>query len=178
MSELKYKYENLADELSVMIEKGCFPAGKLPSEPELMNKFDVGKITVYNALKKLVDDGRLIRVKGKGTFVNQERRESDSDIRSKMIAIAIETTGHFYGELHDALRNSIAAHGCIPVSYNLPHYRMDNLVKNTDILNLLKSGIKGIILHGGGYWREPFLKGLSGIKSVFVNLYDYERIEI
>lgn len=174
MAELKYKYENLADELNSMIEKGCFPDGKLPGEPELMDKFGVGKITVYNALKKLVDDGHLIRVKGKGTFINQEKRTPDSDIRSQMIAVAIETTGHFYGELHDGLRNSIAAHGYIPVSYNLPHYRMDDLVKNTDILNLLKSGIKGIILHGGGYWREPFLNGINGIKSVFINLYDYD----
>lgn len=174
MRELKFKYENLAGELNAMIEKGSFPDGKLPSETELMDSFKVGKITVYNALKKLVDDGRLLRVKGKGTFVNQDKRKSDADIRSRMIALAIETTGHFYGELHDSLRNSIAAHGYIPVSYNVPHYRMDELVKNTDILNLLKSGIKGLIIHGGGYWREPFLMDLKGIKSVFVNLYDYD----
>jgi len=44
-----FKYEAIAESLMEMIRAGRFPDGRMPSEPELMRDFNVGKITVYKA---------------------------------------------------------------------------------------------------------------------------------
>lgn len=45
------------------------PADRIPSEQELMDEFKVSKITVKNALTELADEGLVVRIQGKGTFV-------------------------------------------------------------------------------------------------------------
>ncbi len=45
------------------------PEDKLPSEAELMKNFKVSRITIRAAIAELVEEGILIRVQGKGTFV-------------------------------------------------------------------------------------------------------------
>lgn len=44
---------------------------KIPTEAELSDRFQVSRITVQNAVKKLVDEGLLYRERGKGTFVKE-----------------------------------------------------------------------------------------------------------
>lgn len=43
---------------------------KLPTEPELMRRFGVSRITVSQALRDLASDGLVVRRQGKGTFVS------------------------------------------------------------------------------------------------------------
>lgn len=43
---------------------------RLPPEPELMKLFKVSRVTLRAAMQELVDDGLLVRIQGKGTFVN------------------------------------------------------------------------------------------------------------
>ncbi|MBW5447847.1 GntR family transcriptional regulator [Cohnella sp. CFH 77786] len=45
------------------------PKDRVPSEQELMEAYNVSKITVKNALAALADEGIVIRIQGKGTFV-------------------------------------------------------------------------------------------------------------
>ncbi|WP_276354201.1 GntR family transcriptional regulator [Cohnella caldifontis] len=45
------------------------PADRIPSEQELMDEYKVSKITVKNALTELADEGLIVRIQGKGTFV-------------------------------------------------------------------------------------------------------------
>lgn len=46
------------------------PGDKVPSETELMNKFEVSRMTARSALNELVAKGLIKRIRGKGTFVN------------------------------------------------------------------------------------------------------------
>jgi GntR family transcriptional regulator len=46
------------------------PDQMLPSENELVGEFDVTRVTVRNAMKKLKDEGKIRTEKGKGSFVN------------------------------------------------------------------------------------------------------------
>jgi GntR family transcriptional regulator len=43
---------------------------KLPTEPELMRRFSVSRITVSQALRDLAAEGLVVRQQGKGTFVS------------------------------------------------------------------------------------------------------------
>lgn len=44
---------------------------KIPSEKELMEQFDVSRITVANALVQLAKDGWIYRIPGRGSFVSE-----------------------------------------------------------------------------------------------------------
>jgi GntR family transcriptional regulator len=47
------------------------PESQVPSERDLCEQFQVSRITVRQALSQLVNEGRLVRVRGRGTFVAQ-----------------------------------------------------------------------------------------------------------
>lgn len=50
-------------------------ADKIPSEKELMEQFDVSRITVANALIQLAKEGWIYRIPGRGSFVSEEVSE-------------------------------------------------------------------------------------------------------
>jgi len=63
-------YEQIASLLRDEALSGVFdPSGKLPSEANLMARFDVSRVTVRLALKKLEDERVVERKQGKGTYV-------------------------------------------------------------------------------------------------------------
>lgn len=46
------------------------PGARIPTEPELMRRFSVSRITVSQALKDMVKEGLVVRRQGRGTFVS------------------------------------------------------------------------------------------------------------
>ena len=51
------------------IENGTYPIGSdIPTELQLSEMFDISRTTVRQAITELVQEGRLYRVKSKGTF--------------------------------------------------------------------------------------------------------------
>jgi GntR family transcriptional regulator len=63
-------YEQLKQVLLHQIEQGEYgPGDLLPSEHELCDKYSVSRTVVRQALGELVNEGRLYRMRGKGTFV-------------------------------------------------------------------------------------------------------------
>lgn len=64
-------YKQIQEDIMRKIKSGLLrPTDRIPSEQELMDEFKVSKITVKNALTLLADEGLIIRVQGKGTFVS------------------------------------------------------------------------------------------------------------
>ena len=47
------------------------PGSRIPSEHELMARFDISRGTVRRAISELVDEGFLVQVRGSGTFVSE-----------------------------------------------------------------------------------------------------------
>jgi GntR family transcriptional regulator len=47
------------------------PGRVIPSEPELLSRFDVSRITLRKAVDDLVTEGLLVRQQGRGTFVRK-----------------------------------------------------------------------------------------------------------
>jgi GntR family transcriptional regulator len=63
-------YEQIACRLQEEIEAGHYePSGRLPSESQLGERFDVSRVTVRLALDKLTAEGRIVRRQGKGSYV-------------------------------------------------------------------------------------------------------------
>ena len=68
-------YHQVAGILRQRIEEGVYPAGaRLNSEDELAVEFDVSRATVRQAMSELALEGRVIRRRGRGTFVEEAGR--------------------------------------------------------------------------------------------------------
>jgi DNA-binding FadR family transcriptional regulator len=64
--------EEISGKLEEQIANGYYKIGeKLPTEPELMKSFGVGRSTIREATKRLVQSGLLRIQQGAGTFVEQ-----------------------------------------------------------------------------------------------------------
>ncbi|OZD57065.1 GntR family transcriptional regulator [Rhodococcus sp. 06-1460-1B] len=63
------KHEQLRAILLHRCTKELSPGDLMPSERRLMEDYGVSRITVREAIGQLVNDGHLVRVRGKGTFV-------------------------------------------------------------------------------------------------------------
>lgn len=73
-------YRQLANTLLRMIDTGELTAGqRLPSEPGLMAKYGVSRITVRQAIALLVRHGKVTAHRGKGTFVSGRVLRHDLD---------------------------------------------------------------------------------------------------
>jgi GntR family transcriptional regulator len=71
-------YRQLMQRLKSDIASGVYPVhGRIPSEQELCEAYQVSRVTVRKALLDLVKDGLLIRHQGKGTFVAVPRIQRD-----------------------------------------------------------------------------------------------------
>lgn len=67
-------HEQVRNTLLFEIETGVFSdEGKLPSEPELCERFGVSRITVRRAVADLEEMGMVTRRQGRGTFVATQR---------------------------------------------------------------------------------------------------------
>ena len=75
-------YKQIVRDLMDQIETGEFKEGdKLPTEAELMERFDASRITVRAAIKELEDADIVERTRGKGTFVTMKRDSYAADDR-------------------------------------------------------------------------------------------------
>jgi len=69
------KYAQLRSALAAAIDDGLWAAGMpLPTELELVGMTPYSLGTVQRAVRALVDEGYVTRVKGRGTFVTERRR--------------------------------------------------------------------------------------------------------
>jgi DNA-binding LacI/PurR family transcriptional regulator len=81
------------------IDKGIYgPSGKLPSERALAERFGVSRTSIRESLDGLVNDGLLIRVVGKGTFVASGTPPNETARTSSRASVAFligENIFHF-----------------------------------------------------------------------------------
>ena len=79
-------YKKIYDDLLEAIEKGIYPPGsKLPSEKELMEQYNVSRITSKKALEMLVIDSRPLCeiLKKSFTSYQEEADAADGTVDSK-----------------------------------------------------------------------------------------------
>lgn len=86
------KYQQVAAALREDIARGIYRAGeRMPSENELVARFDVSLITARRAYSELSASGEVQRIKGKGTFVapSQGRHPGGRQTAAKLISFVM-----------------------------------------------------------------------------------------
>lgn len=72
------QYYRIKQSLLDAIERGAYPLGHAPiTERAICQQFGVSRITAVRALQDLVNDGLLVRHRGRGTFVTEQARLHD-----------------------------------------------------------------------------------------------------
>lgn len=66
-------YYQLAEKLKILIDTTLAPGELVPSENELVERYNVSRNTVRKAIDELSKQGWVLRVQGKGTYVASER---------------------------------------------------------------------------------------------------------
>ncbi len=90
-------YEQVKEFITRKIQDGSWPAGhRLPSEHELVAQFGISRMTANRALRELVEQGRVVRVAGVGSFVAEDKPQSTL-LHIANIASEIRQRGHDYG---------------------------------------------------------------------------------
>jgi GntR family transcriptional regulator len=67
------RYQQIADDLRARIERGEYPRGsRLPTEKDLMERYDASRNTIRDAVRLCVNLGLVQPQAGRGTFVTEE----------------------------------------------------------------------------------------------------------
>ncbi|HKJ34833.1 MAG TPA: GntR family transcriptional regulator, partial [Balneolales bacterium] len=79
-SNLVPKYYQIYEDLLKDIREGKFQEGdRFPSDTELVERYQVSRGTIREAVKLLLQRGFLIRQQGKGTFVTYRKIQQDPE---------------------------------------------------------------------------------------------------
>ncbi|MEM9163656.1 MAG: GntR family transcriptional regulator [Cyanobacteria bacterium P01_F01_bin.4] len=93
---------SISEKLRQQIDEGEYlPGEKLPSEHQLMESFNVSRITVRQAIANLISQGLVQAQQGKGVFVTPQQKVSysltstldflEKDLARKGVSLSIET---------------------------------------------------------------------------------------
>lgn len=92
-------YYQLEQYMKEKIEKGEWQPGEMiPSERELAEMYDISRMTVRQAVNNLVNDGYLIRRRGKGTFVAAQKNRAAAERADELFR---RYAGARHGARHD-----------------------------------------------------------------------------
>ena len=91
--ENELKYEAVKNTILNQIRNGELKSGdKLPSDEDYMKLFNVSGITIRKALTELANDGYIVRIKRKGTFVSNPKQ---SENQSHLIAMILSAEDYY-----------------------------------------------------------------------------------
>lgn len=72
-------YEKVKTQIMKELKSGKWkPGDQLPGEQKLCVDYGVSRVTIRRAITDIVEEGYLIRLQGKGTFVTQKNEKIDS----------------------------------------------------------------------------------------------------
>jgi len=83
------KYERIYRDIKIQIDNDIYKIGEqLPTEVELMEKYEVSRITVQKAINNLKKNGYVERTSGKGTFVTKTPK-ADIEFKNRFVTVVI-----------------------------------------------------------------------------------------
>jgi GntR family transcriptional regulator, arabinose operon transcriptional repressor len=121
------KHEELTRTLLELVS-GLTPGDRLPSQTELMKRFNVSDRTVLRSLEDLRRDGWIVRRQGSGTFVadpSERRRPAEINTNGKgrtLAALALSPSpSPFYQHCLEVLAQIVAESGWALVCHHARH---------------------------------------------------------
>lgn len=164
--------------LDLIRENSWRPNDRIPSENELAEKFNVSRITIRGALSKLIEEGLIYRVQGKGSFISSFPAgeaaiyEPQRDKDRRIIAYLMPRLDNlFTANLLSGIESEVSKNG-----YRLIFCKThDSRETETKLLReMIEMNVEGIIIYptAGESYNEEILKlSLNNFPLVVVDRY-------
>ncbi len=173
------KYQVIAEDMRNQIQNGEFrTASVLPSEFELMEKYQVSRQTIRHVLAILADEGLIDKRRGSGSYIRHTRYGDDSLLKTIAVVTTYISDYIFPGILRD-VENVLAGNNCTPTLF-ATHNQVST--ERNVLQNLLNMPIHGLLVEGTktalpnpnlDLYQQLIDKG---IPVVFING-SYERLD-
>ncbi|MEK3776117.1 MULTISPECIES: GntR family transcriptional regulator [Paenibacillus] len=177
-------YQQIQDYIRKFIaSENMKPGDRIPTEKELMDRFNVSKITVVNALTGLANEKLIARVPGKGSFVAEGTDAADTSFSefpavkggrssTRMIGVIMPTIHDYFAiRLIEGIEQSLNQEGYRSMIM-LTH---GNIEKEKDAIRELKAlGTEGLLIFPvdeGNYNEEILGMKLSGFPFLLIDRY-------
>lgn len=126
---------------------GYEPGEKLPSEMKIAEKFNVSRITATRALKELESSNLIYRVKGSGSFVNDQPNKTKNIGQEKISLISVILPSKrvaYSSDLISGIEKVAEKHD----HFVTIHYSANKPTREKAQINkIISSGSRGIILY-------------------------------
>lgn len=146
------------------------PRYKLPSENQVAVKFNTSRITAKRAFTELQEEGYIYRMQGKGSFINQEKKNAEAKNSAEFVCLLLPNIGsNFISNLVKGVQKVLKEQG-----YHLliMTEREDELSRNNLVSEIVDLGIKGIIIfpnNSAHYNKDLLLLAFNKFPVVFVD---------
>jgi|HigsolmetaGSP12D_1036236.scaffolds.fasta_scaffold03142_2 DNA-binding LacI/PurR family transcriptional regulator len=177
----KILYKEIEQYMIEQIRSGAWaPFSRIPSENELSERFQVSRITVKNALSRLVEKGVVYRQQGKGTFVAASDRASLSQLVSddrsgapqRLVGFLMpRLDNRFTANILSGIEDGLSEKGYRLVFAKTNDSQQEEIRK---IHEMKRAGVQGLIIYpveGENYNNEILSLALSRFPLVFVDRY-------
>lgn len=167
-------YLQIKDLIVSMIErKELKPGDRVPTEAEMIEQYQVSRVTVKNAYKLLVDDGIIYRIAGKGSFVSAKEHVHGIDSGDDMKKI-----GFLSPIINDSFSMKLfqgVEEGCKEAGF-MPMIRQVSLQseERKTIHDMIRCGAEGLIIFpvdGETYSEEILNLKIRNFPFVLVDRY-------
>jgi GntR family transcriptional regulator of arabinose operon len=143
---LKPYYLQIKNTLVERIETGkLFKGQRIETEDELAARFKVSRPTIRQALSLLQDEGYIVRIQGRGTFVTDWEKRNRADTTMSTIGfVAPRLADIFIGRIIAGAQEVLSG-----VGYHVSVFATgDEMAKEREIIeNLLEVGVAGMLIH-------------------------------
>lgn len=167
-------YIKIREFIKRQIDDGIYKEGDMiPTENEFMDKFQVSRGTIKNALKELVEEGVLYRIAGKGTFITSnaaqfyERVDSGKVRKIGFVIDDLRTNGM---HLLKGIESSCRELGFLPMIKIVPNQSDEQAA----VKALIAAEVEGIIIYpaeGQVYSNEILQLKMNHFPIVLVDRY-------
>lgn len=140
------KYFQLKEILGKMI-KGMKPAEMIPSEHQLAEQFKLHRLTARQAITELVNEGRLYRIHGSGTFVSEKKAAGTSNTIACIFRNIRPRTenDNFFLEIFEAFEDELSKNKKFMLYKCLNNMNTDDEIIDT-ISEILATKAGGLVL--------------------------------
>ena len=160
MSEKKYLYQEIADDIKNRIKNGEFENGmKLGTESSLCNYYGVSRSTIRKALKELESANYVKRLLGKGTYINSNMKtqEQTNSTKQTIMVIVPVLSRDFISDIVTGIHNIISKSN-YSADLNITNNSIEK--EKESVNNAIKNNVSGVIIHptNNRFYNEEILK--------------------
>lgn len=159
-------YRKIEETIRERISNGVYPPGsQLPTEMELIKEFNTSRLTIGKSLSHLVAEGLITRTRGRGSFVNGEKKRETPGLIRYISPVASDENFLLHNRLLEGVQETVRK-----ANYNVSIDFYRSAEEETEILRHYKNSENDafVIWPGNDPQIIEILKELAGRNFPFV----------